>query len=128
MHASRPLDRLGIDLESVTSLVPVDHGIDVLCRPSQISPVLVLTALCESSGDARRRAKVQVGNTHPDLDPLPVRRDGTVPLGAVGSYAVVDLIEVEDLRSKGWLTVDNVSRKSGLDADSAQDGGSSGAP
>ena len=58
-------EQLGIDLDSVPSLVPVDDRIDVRARRGvEIAPVLVLHPLLQRSRDARRGAKILVRDPH----------------------------------------------------------------
>src|SRR5204863_2852579 len=74
-------------------------------------PVLVLAAFQECASDARRGAKIHVGDAHAALDVLLAEIfDLLVPLDAVRADAVIDRIEIvpavcrfEDRRRGGAL-------------------------
>src|SRR5437868_15067535 len=87
-------DRIGVDLEPVASFVPVDDRVDIRARGIHVTPVLVLHALLERSGDARRRSEVHVGDAHADSDVLfAISAYLLIPFDAIGPDTAIDRVE-----------------------------------
>ena len=96
----RKRHQVGIDLQPVAVLVPVNDRREEVLRHLEVAPVLVVDAFRQGFGNRRSALEIHVGDSHRHLDVLrAVPLDDAVPLGAIGPDAVVRRVEVESAGS-----------------------------